>query len=222
MMEYAEAVVRLTDAFDEFAHPIDMVFEMSAEYAHLGKSIAARLGLPEPVPPLAQLVAHFGGGRVASIALPQEAAAHDGPERARDVGTLVGGVGRIERPDATDGVGHRTSFEQRPAGEALVEHDAERKDVRSPVELLRFRLLGRHVSELAFDHAALGVAVGIGEARRVPRVHGDAQGAAQVERLLRLDRDLDHVQVREAVRGLRARARERRGEREAGEEPARR
>jgi L-alanine-DL-glutamate epimerase-like enolase superfamily enzyme len=89
MMEYAEAVVRLTDAFDEFAHPIDMVFEMSAEYAHLGKSIAAKLGLPEPVPPLAQLVA----------ASPLDAAIHDAFGRANEINSYNGLSDKYMRHD---------------------------------------------------------------------------------------------------------------------------
>jgi L-alanine-DL-glutamate epimerase-like enolase superfamily enzyme len=92
MMEYAEAVVRLTDAFDEFAHPIDMVFEMSAEYAHLGKSIAARLGLPEPVPPLAQLVA----------ASPLDAAIHDAFGRANEINSYNGLSDKYMRHDLSE------------------------------------------------------------------------------------------------------------------------
>ncbi len=92
MMEYAEAVVRLTDAFDEFAHPIDMVFEMSAEYAHLGKSIAARLGLPEPIPPLAQLVA----------ASPLDAAIHDAFGRANEINSYNGLSDKYMRHDLSE------------------------------------------------------------------------------------------------------------------------
>jgi L-alanine-DL-glutamate epimerase-like enolase superfamily enzyme len=92
MMEYAEAVVRLTDAFDDFAHPIDMVFEMSAEYAHLGKSIAARLGLPEPIPPLAQLVA----------ASPLDAAIHDAFGRANEINSYNGLSDKYMRHDLSE------------------------------------------------------------------------------------------------------------------------
>ena len=92
MMEYAEAVVRLTDAFDEFAHPIDMVFEMSAEYAHLGKSIAAKLGLAEPVPPLAQLVA----------ASPLDAAIHDAFGRANEINSYNGLSDKYMRHDLSE------------------------------------------------------------------------------------------------------------------------
>jgi L-alanine-DL-glutamate epimerase-like enolase superfamily enzyme len=75
MLEFAEAVVRLSETFDEFGHPLDLVYTISAEYAHLGKSIAARLGIPEPLPPLAQLVA----------ASPLDAAIHDAYGRVNEV-----------------------------------------------------------------------------------------------------------------------------------------
>lgn len=67
MIDFAEGVARLTDDIDDFGHAIDLVFQFSAEYYHLGKVIAQKLGLPEPVPELAQLVA----------ASPVDAAIHD-------------------------------------------------------------------------------------------------------------------------------------------------
>lgn len=75
MLQFAESVVRLTDALDEFDHPIDIMYLVSAEYAHLAKSIAAKLALPEPLPPLAQLVAGS----------PLDAALHDAYGRVNDV-----------------------------------------------------------------------------------------------------------------------------------------
>jgi L-alanine-DL-glutamate epimerase-like enolase superfamily enzyme len=75
MQHFAEEVVRLTDALDEFEHPIDTMFTASAEYAHLAKSVSAKLGLKEPLPPLAQLVA----------ASPLDAALHDAYGRVNDV-----------------------------------------------------------------------------------------------------------------------------------------
>ncbi len=75
MCDFAERVVRLTDALNEFAHPIDIMFEVSAEYAHLGKTVSQKMGLPEPVPELAQLVS----------ASPLDAAIHDAFGRVNDV-----------------------------------------------------------------------------------------------------------------------------------------
>ncbi|WP_437193880.1 enolase C-terminal domain-like protein [Planctomicrobium sp. SH527] len=68
MCDFAERVLTLTDSLDEFAHPVDLVYLISAEYYHLGKVVARDHRLPEPVPPLAQLVA----------ASPLDAALHDG------------------------------------------------------------------------------------------------------------------------------------------------
>ncbi|WP_437203944.1 enolase C-terminal domain-like protein [Planctomicrobium sp. SH664] len=57
MCDFAERVCRLTDAFDEFGHPIDAIYHISAEYEHLGKVVSRDHKLPEPIPELAQLVA---------------------------------------------------------------------------------------------------------------------------------------------------------------------
>lgn len=67
MIDFSESVARLADTLDEFGHPIDLIFQISAEYYHAGKVIATKLGLPEPVPELAQLVS----------ASPIDAAIHD-------------------------------------------------------------------------------------------------------------------------------------------------
>lgn len=75
MLQFAEAVVRLTDALDEFDHPIDIMFTVEGEYAHLARSVSNKLGLKEPLPALAQLVA----------ASPLDAALHDAFGRVNDV-----------------------------------------------------------------------------------------------------------------------------------------
>lgn len=67
MRLFAEEVINIANADPEFGHPIDHVFRISAEYHHLGKAISTQLGLDEPVPELAQLVA----------ASPFDAAIHD-------------------------------------------------------------------------------------------------------------------------------------------------
>jgi len=75
MLQFAEEVVRLTDALDEFDHPIDIMFTASAEYAHLAKSVSAKCGVKEPLPALAQLVS----------ASPLDAALHDAYGRVNNV-----------------------------------------------------------------------------------------------------------------------------------------
>jgi L-alanine-DL-glutamate epimerase-like enolase superfamily enzyme len=67
MEDFAERAVRLMDAFDEYGHPIDIVYQVSAEYDHLAKSVARDRKLAEPMPTLAQLVS----------ASPLDAALHD-------------------------------------------------------------------------------------------------------------------------------------------------
>lgn len=67
MVRYAERTLELFDGFDDYGHPIELVFHISAEYDHLGRSVSKRMGLAEPVPKLAQLV----------CASPLDAALHD-------------------------------------------------------------------------------------------------------------------------------------------------
>ena len=67
MRQFAERVIGLANAYDEFGHPVELMYQLSAEYHHQGKLTSDKLGLTEPVPPLAQLVA----------ASPLDAAIHD-------------------------------------------------------------------------------------------------------------------------------------------------
>ena len=67
MCAFAERVVKIGNALPEYGHALDLVYHISAEYHHLGKAVAQQKGLPEPIPPLAQLVA----------ASPFDAAVHD-------------------------------------------------------------------------------------------------------------------------------------------------
>ncbi|NOX53523.1 MAG: mandelate racemase/muconate lactonizing enzyme family protein [Planctomycetes bacterium] len=75
MMQFAEEVVHIANAYPDYGHPLDIVFQISAEYDHMGKRLAERMGLAEPMPELAQLVAasafdaalHDGYGRVNGV-----------------------------------------------------------------------------------------------------------------------------------------------------------
>lgn len=67
MREFAARVIDLANAYDEFGHPVELMYQLSAEYQHQGKLAVDKLGLKEPMPPLAQLVS----------ASPLDAAVHD-------------------------------------------------------------------------------------------------------------------------------------------------
>ncbi|MCA9036736.1 MAG: hypothetical protein KDA91_16495 [Planctomycetaceae bacterium] len=67
MKAFAQEVVELFDSYPGTGHPLEIEFEVSAEYDHQAHRIARSLGLDEPLPPLAQLVA----------ASPVDAAMHD-------------------------------------------------------------------------------------------------------------------------------------------------
>ncbi|MBT5020164.1 hypothetical protein OAF98_03880 [Planctomicrobium sp.] len=75
MEEFATRVVRLTDIVDDFGHPVDIIYHVSAEYFHQAKVVAELLGLEEPLPELAQLVA----------ASPLDAAIHDAYGKVNEV-----------------------------------------------------------------------------------------------------------------------------------------
>lgn len=68
MKAYASAVGELFDSYPGFGHPLEIEYEVSAEYDHQARRVPASLGISEAIPPLAQLV----------CASPIDAALHDG------------------------------------------------------------------------------------------------------------------------------------------------
>lgn len=67
MMAYAKTVVELFDAYPGYGHPLEIEFEISAEYDHQAKRLMESRGISEAMPTLAQLV----------CASPLDAAVHD-------------------------------------------------------------------------------------------------------------------------------------------------
>lgn len=67
MVDFAQRVVGLTEGFEDFGHPMELMFTLSAEYAHLAKLVSEKHKLPEIIPELARLVS----------ASPLDAAVHD-------------------------------------------------------------------------------------------------------------------------------------------------
>ncbi|MBC8115640.1 MAG: mandelate racemase/muconate lactonizing enzyme family protein, partial [Candidatus Saccharimonas sp.] len=67
MKQFAEEVIELANGCSEYGHPVALSYHLSAEYEHLGKLLANKLKLPEPIPKLALAVA----------ASPFDAALHD-------------------------------------------------------------------------------------------------------------------------------------------------
>ncbi len=95
---------------------------------------------------------------------------------------LVRSVGRQFRPvnlvaqDRRHRVRDGLSLEQPTAGQHLVEHDAERPDIRALVDRLAARLLGGHVGRAAENDAELGA--GTRERWRVHRILARADATA--------------------------------------------
>lgn len=75
MQKFAEEVVDLASDYGGFGHPLDITWQLSGEYFHLGRALPQRLKLNEEMPVLAQLVA----------ASPFDAALHDAYGRIHDI-----------------------------------------------------------------------------------------------------------------------------------------
>ena len=75
MKKFAEQVVDVANSYPEFGHPLDIVYQISAEYFHLGQTLSQSLDLEQSMPELAQLVA----------ASPFDAALHDAYGRAHNL-----------------------------------------------------------------------------------------------------------------------------------------
>ncbi|MBT4865235.1 MAG: mandelate racemase/muconate lactonizing enzyme family protein [Planctomycetaceae bacterium] len=75
MKKFAEEICVVAGSYTEFGHPLDIMYNISGEYHHLGKALSQRLGLDEAIPELAQLVS----------ASPLDAAVHDAYGRAHNL-----------------------------------------------------------------------------------------------------------------------------------------
>jgi L-alanine-DL-glutamate epimerase-like enolase superfamily enzyme len=80
MQKFAEDVVELANGYPDYGHPIEIAYQLSAEYPHTAKTLAQRLKLAEEMPLLAQLVA----------ASAFDAALHDAFGRANDMNSYDG------------------------------------------------------------------------------------------------------------------------------------
>ena len=57
LKRFTEELVELANAYSEHGHPVELVYHLSGEYAHLGHTLSRKLNLDEEMPELAQLVA---------------------------------------------------------------------------------------------------------------------------------------------------------------------
>lgn len=56
MKQFAKETTELIASYNDYDHPLDIMYRISAEYTHLGQKISKRLNLPETMPVLAELV----------------------------------------------------------------------------------------------------------------------------------------------------------------------
>ena len=80
MQKFAEETAFLFSKFPEFGHPLDIVYQLAAEYHHQGKAISTMKHVDEIMPDLAQLVS----------ASPFDAALHDAFGRANEINCYNG------------------------------------------------------------------------------------------------------------------------------------
>jgi L-alanine-DL-glutamate epimerase-like enolase superfamily enzyme len=80
MQKFAEDVIELANGYPDFGHPVEIAYQLSAEYPHLAKTLGQRLKFAEAMPLLAQLVA----------ASAFDAALHDAFGRANDMNSYDG------------------------------------------------------------------------------------------------------------------------------------
>lgn len=80
MRSLATRLVHRANLKNDFAHPLDHVHDLHAEYARLAEEVAKEKSLPEPMPMLAMLVA----------ASPLDAALHDAFGKANDINSFNG------------------------------------------------------------------------------------------------------------------------------------
>lgn len=75
MKKFAEEICVIAAAYPEYGHALDIMYHISGEYYHLGKTLPGRLGMDDTMPELAQLVS----------ASPLDAAVHDAYGRAHNL-----------------------------------------------------------------------------------------------------------------------------------------
>ena len=148
---------------------------------------------------------------VAGLRVALERLHHHGAQLLGDVRVDPGRVGDLALLHRAQHGQLRVPIEQPASGEHLPEDDAQREDVRARVHVLAARLLGRHVRELALEHARRGQLVArLGDAevrelhRPIERDEDVVRGDVAVDEEQRLAVHLEPVGVVKAASHLRA------------------
>jgi L-alanine-DL-glutamate epimerase-like enolase superfamily enzyme len=188
MMAVAERVARITAGCTETGHPIDINHTLEPEYLRAGDAVTAEMGLADPVPVLATLVA----------ASPFDAAIHDafgkahglncyhtyGPEfLPHDLGHYLGDEFRDERLDRYI---RREPVERMPLYHLIGALDPlGPADVKTPVGDGLPETLGEWIAADGLTHLKI-------------KLNGDDL-AWDVERVVRVDREAAEAQARRGV-----------------------
>jgi L-alanine-DL-glutamate epimerase-like enolase superfamily enzyme len=188
MAAFAQELIDIVADFDQFEHPLDLMFDLSGEYEHLGKQVSTRLGLPEPLPRLAQLVA----------ASPLDAAIHDAFGRIHRVNSFNALSKSFVNRDLSD------YLDAQFKGEYLDQYTLREPQPRLPL----YHLVGA-LDPLTKADVARPVGDGLPESLAdwtaaeglthfKIKLHGD-DAAWDLDRVLAVDRVVSEVQARRGV-----------------------
>ncbi|MFP6765336.1 MAG: enolase C-terminal domain-like protein [Planctomycetaceae bacterium] len=117
MKLFAEKVTALVEQYPHYGHPLELMFDLSAEYHHLAKTVAVQSEIEEVFPELAQLVA----------ASPVDAAVHDAYGRLHEMNSYNLLSSEFMNDDLS------TYLDDRFAGEYLDQYTLRQPKERMPL-----------------------------------------------------------------------------------------
>jgi len=117
MKEFAERITTMATEIPHYAHPIELMYDLAAEYKHLGRTICEGHRFDEGMPELAQLVS----------ASPLDAAVHDAYGRVHEVNSYDALSSEFMNDDLSD------YLDEQFAGEYLDQYTLRQPKERLPL-----------------------------------------------------------------------------------------
>ncbi len=117
MKEFAERITTMATEIPHYAHPIELMYDLAAEYKHLGRTICEGHRFDEGMPELAQLVS----------ASPLDAAVHDAYGRVHEVNSYDALSSEFMNDDLSD------YLDEQFAGEYLDQYTLREPKERLPL-----------------------------------------------------------------------------------------
>ena len=117
MKEFAERITEMATQIPHYAHPIELMYDLAAEYKHLGRTVCEGHQFDEGMPELAALVA----------ASPLDAAVHDAYGRVHDINSYDALSSEFMNDDLSD------YLDEQFAGEYLDQYTLREPKARMPL-----------------------------------------------------------------------------------------